>query len=173
MRKRRSTPKSSISTARHQTPNRSRRSRQPAKKTGFACQVTISNSLSGKADCLEVRLQSSTLSAKRQTPEAALARAARSLVRHARPDRCAILLNSLASTHRLKIAYRLLEGPAGYRQLQEATTLQAGPLYHHIDELRLAGLVQVRRPGGHNLYELSKVGTRLTILSLVISRFSG
>jgi len=52
-----------------------------------------------------------------------------------------------------------------YRSLQQLTKLKAGPLYHHINQLRLAGLIL---PKQRDLYELSRSGRNLimTVMAL-------
>ena len=64
---------------------------------------------------------------------------------------------------RARVMTKLLEGPAVYRSLQRATKLKPGPLYHHINQLRLAGLIM---PKQRDLYELTRGGRNL-ILALM------
>ena len=59
---------------------------------------------------------------------------------------------------RAKLLGKLVDGPATYRALQTATKLAAGPLYHHINQLRLAGLIL---PKQRDLYELTRGGRNL------------
>jgi DNA-binding transcriptional ArsR family regulator len=70
-----------------------------------------------------------------------------------------------AASHevRARILSKLLEGPAIYRSLREITKLKPGPLYHHINQLRLAGLIMPKR---RDLYELTRGGRNL-ILALM------
>ena len=66
---------------------------------------------------------------------------------------------------RLKFLGRLLDGPATYQSLKHSTKLKPGPLYHHINQLRLAGLIL---PKQRDLYELTRGGRNLVIaLSLI------
>ena len=67
------------------------------------------------------------------------------------------------SEHRLKIMLYLLEGPATYQGLQNATGLAVGPLYHHVSKLRLAGLMA---PKERDLYTLTRAGRNLILLAM-------
>jgi len=66
---------------------------------------------------------------------------------------------------RARLLARLLEGPATYRALQKATKLAAGPLYHHINQLRLAGLIL---PKQRDLYELTRGGRNLLVVMAAV-----
>ncbi len=66
---------------------------------------------------------------------------------------------------RLKILGRLLDGPATYQSLKHTTKLKPGPLYHHINQLRLAGLIL---PKQRDLYELTRGGRNLVIALTLI-----
>lgn len=70
-------------------------------------------------------------------------------------DQLAQVLAALGSGHRLAILAQLLEGPATYRSLERRTGLKAGPLYHHINQLRLTNLVA---PKSRDLYSLTRAG---------------
>jgi predicted transcriptional regulator len=67
------------------------------------------------------------------------------------------------------VLLKLLEGPATYRALAKATRLRAGPLYHHIAQLRLAGLV---RPKERDLYALTRGGRNALLAALTIPRLA-
>ena len=79
--------------------------------------------------------------------------------------RLAGVLAAVGSPHRLKILVKLLEGPATYRSLQRTTRLKAGPLYHHIGQLRLAGLIG---PKQRDLYDLTRGGRNLVLVALTL-----
>lgn len=64
-----------------------------------------------------------------------------------------------------KVLHLLLAGPATYRKLQKATHLHAGPLYHHVNQLRLAGLLL---PKERDLYELTRGGRNLILTMLAV-----
>ncbi len=70
---------------------------------------------------------------------------------------------ALGHPMRLAVLAKLLEGPATYRQLQQTTGLKPGPLYHHVNQLRLASLVLPRR---RDLYEMTRGGRNALLLVL-------
>ena len=61
---------------------------------------------------------------------------------------------------RARLLAKMLEGPCTYRSLASTTKLGAGPLYHHIQQLRLAGLIL---PKQRDLYELTRAGRNLIL----------
>lgn len=71
------------------------------------------------------------------------------------------ILASLGHPARLKLLGKLLSGPAVYQSLKRATRLAPGPLYHHINQLRIAGLI---RPKERNLYEMTRAGRNLILI---------
>ncbi|MDO8630103.1 MAG: helix-turn-helix domain-containing protein [Phycisphaerales bacterium] len=77
---------------------------------------------------------------------------------------------ALGNSARLAILRLLLDGPATYRSLQKATGLAAGPLYHHVNQLRLAGLIL---PKQRDLYELTRGGRNLYMIALTIAPLTG
>ncbi len=97
--------------------------------------------------------------------DAMLAEAGRKLGRGVKWVRVSEVLAAAGHVHRLRIMAYLLEGPATYRGLQRATGLQVGPLYHHIDKLRLAGLMG---PKERDLYTLTRAGRNLLLLAMVL-----
>ncbi|HEY3242656.1 MAG TPA: hypothetical protein VGM03_04815 [Phycisphaerae bacterium] len=70
-------------------------------------------------------------------------------------------LAAAGSQPRLRMLAKLLEGPGTYRALQRLTGLKVGPLYHHINALRLAGLLG---PKQRDLYELTRAGRNLILI---------
>lgn len=97
-------------------------------------------------------------------PETSRERAARRLAGKM-PDRIAEVFQALGSTHRLRILGCLLEGPATYRLLQRRTGLKAGPLYHHINELRLVGLIG---PRARDTYVLNPPGRNAVLAAFAL-----
>ena len=81
------------------------------------------------------------------------------------PERTCQALASAGHPQRAALLRKLLEGPATYRALQKATKLKAGPLYHHISQLRLAGLIL---PKQRDLYELTRGGRNLILAVIVM-----
>ncbi len=75
-------------------------------------------------------------------------------------------MGALASRHRVKLMLKLLEGPATYAALRRAARLQAGPLYHHVAQLRTAGLVM---PKERDLYELTRAGRNVLLVAAALS----
>jgi len=102
-------------------------------------------------------------------PEAAVAKAAKALASRVRQAELAAVLAALGSPHRLRIMLKLLEGAATYRTLQKMAGLQAGPLYHHISHLRLAGLIG---PKQRDLYELTRAGRDVLLAALLLGPLS-
>lgn len=76
-------------------------------------------------------------------------------------QRAARALAAVGHVQRLKIMLKLIEGPATYQALQRATRLRAGPLYHHVNQLRMAGLIL---PKQRDLYESTRGGRNLILL---------
>lgn len=76
-------------------------------------------------------------------------------------------LAAVGHAQRAKILAKLLEGPATYRALQSVTRLKAGPLYHHVNELRLAGLIL---PKQRDLYELTRGGRNAIMVACVMQK---
>ncbi len=74
--------------------------------------------------------------------------------------RLAAVLAAAGSEHRLKLLMRLLAGPAAYRELRDLSGLLAGPLYHHLNTLRLALLIQPKR---RDTYQLTPAGRTLVL----------
>ena len=81
--------------------------------------------------------------------------------------RLAGALAALGSVHRVQILAKLLEGPGTYRTLQKVTRLKAGPLYHHVAQLRLAGLIG---PKQRDLYDLTRGGRNLVLVALTLPK---
>ena len=66
-----------------------------------------------------------------------------------------------------KLMLKWLDGPATDLALKRVTKLEAGPLYHHINQLRLAGLIL---PKQRDLYELTRGGRNLILAMMVLDR---
>src|SRR6266545_4582376 len=58
-----------------------------------------------------------------------------------KPDSLARLLGSLGHPQRIQLLLTLLAGQCNHKQLAAVTGLKAGPLYHHLRELRMADLI--------------------------------
>jgi len=70
-------------------------------------------------------------------------------------DFVAELLASAGHPTRLRILLTLMTGPSGYRELCNVTSLASGPLYHHINQLRMAEMIILPR---RNQYQITKTG---------------
>ncbi len=101
------------------------------------------------------------------SPERRQQSLARRLGRTVRPTAIEARLAALGSRHRLRILLELAGGPATYRSLVKATGLRSGPLYHHVNQLRLVGWV---RPRERNLYEIAPAGVRGLLLAAALGR---
>jgi predicted transcriptional regulator len=67
----------------------------------------------------------------------------------------------------MSILSLLLKGPATYQELKTATKAKAGPLYFHVQQLRLAGLID---PSERNVYQVTSLGLAVvgTVMALGI-----
>jgi len=74
--------------------------------------------------------------------------------------------STLGHVLRAKIVRKLLEGPATYQALKRLTKLKVGPLYHHVNQLRLAGIIL---PKQRDLYELTRGGRNLILGALALA----
>ena len=79
-------------------------------------------------------------------------------------------LAAFGHPQRVKLLGKMLEGPATYRALQRVTQLKAGPLYHHINQLRLARLILPKR---RDLYELTRGGRNLMLTAMAVGPLIG
>lgn len=73
---------------------------------------------------------------------------------------------ALGHVQRMRIIRKLLDGPAIYQALKHLTKLKPGPLYHHINQLRLAGLIL---PKQRDLYELTRAGRNMAMGIMVLA----
>ena len=95
----------------------------------------------------------------------ALSRQAKKLASPPRKKQISAILQAAASPHRIAILAELLQGPATYQALLKATGLKVGPLYHHINQLRMASLVA---PKERDLYRLTNAGRNLLVILLAM-----
>ncbi len=79
------------------------------------------------------------------------------------------VLTALGHATRFRILCKLLEGPATYRALQKLTRMKAGPLYHHINQLRLARLILPRQ---RDLYSLTRGGRNAVVVAHLLAHLS-
>jgi DNA-binding transcriptional ArsR family regulator len=72
---------------------------------------------------------------------------------------------ALGHPQRIRILVKLLGSPGTYQALMKLTKLGAGPLYHHINQLRMAGLIL---PKQRDLYELTRGGRNVILTALAL-----
>jgi len=132
---------------------------------GLGAFLGVAEALGHHVDSEFVELDAFRAGAKAaENPDAGIQEAAR---RVGRVDlrRLTQALAAFGSVHRLRILTGLLEGPATYRWLQRRTGLKAGPLYHHVNQLRLAGLVGPRE---RDIYVLTRAGRNALMVVLAL-----
>lgn len=66
------------------------------------------------------------------------------------------LLSGFAHPQRVAIVKAIFTGAGTYADLRERVGLKAGPMYHHLRELRLAGVLA---DGPRDVYRLTQQGT--------------
>lgn len=91
----------------------------------------------------------------------------RRFFRALKPDSASRPLAAVSHPQRIAILKLLLSGPACYRMLTKITGLKAGPLYHHLGELRFAGFVG---PKTRDVYSITPKGKRAILLILALIR---
>jgi hypothetical protein len=80
------------------------------------------------------------------------------------------LFNALGNAHRLDMLKAIFTGAGTYAALAERLNLKAGPLYHHVKELRLAGLLEL---SDRDCYRLTEYGKYALILACSAAGFLG
>jgi len=119
-----------------------------------------------------IRLDASTASGggvgkKRTISQADREKKARRICRASPPQRVADLMAVLSHPQRVILLGKLLEGEATHKLLGRQTGLKAGPLYHHLRELRSAGLIG---PKVRDLYVITRIGKRAFLAALAFER---
>jgi len=138
--------------------------RAPA--VGLGAAMTVVEALGGKTDVQNATAEAFIRGRRAgRLPNTAMEEAARRICRRGDIPALAGVLAALGSVHRLTILAQLLEGPATYRALGRRTSLKAGPLYHHINQLRLAGLVG---PKARDTYVLTRAGRNAVLGALAM-----
>ena len=87
-------------------------------------------------------------------------------LKKAKNQEVASLLSALANPHRVAICKSLLSGPKCHTELRAICHLNAGPLYHHLRELKLAGYLA---PPQRDRYALSTRGRDMLLIALSVS----
>jgi DNA-binding transcriptional ArsR family regulator len=82
----------------------------------------------------------------------------------------AAVLAACGHPARLAILKGLLGDTGSHARFQKLTGLKAGPLYHHLNQLRLAGLLHCDR---RDVYQLSRLGHDLAVVAKLLMRLGG
>jgi hypothetical protein len=109
-------------------------------------------------------------STEKRSPEGLIRqreRVVRQVARGIRPDVLARNMAALSHPQRIRILLKLLAGEATHQLLRRTTDLKAGPLYHHLRELREAGLIG---PKTRDLYVITRAGRRAILGTLAMGR---
>lgn len=102
----------------------------------------------------------------RQGGVMAMAQMARKVARKVDVEALSGILGAVGNPHRLRILLELLAGPTTYQGMKDTIGLKAGPFYHHINHLRLAGLISGK---SRDLYMLTKSGRNVILASIAMS----
>ena len=133
------------------------------KTSGFGAAISILENTEGSLDVVEA---SGEWPFPRDAKSAGSGK--KSTLRRPRVNkRVCVAMAAAGHEVRAKLMLKLLDGPATYRALKRVTKLEAGPLYHHINQLRLAGLIL---PKQRDLYELTRGGRNLILAMMVLDR---
>ncbi len=126
--------------------------------------VSVAEETFDRRDCatktLRIRLQSAIGGGRQSAQQSD---ASRSLLTSADCDAFAAIGHPV----RARLLRLLLDGPATYKSLRTHLELAAGPLYHHINQLRLAGLIL---PKSRDLYELTRGGRNLLAVAMAVTK---
>jgi DNA-binding transcriptional ArsR family regulator len=138
----------------------------------FDVQLTLHVNDGITRDARTVRIQATVAPGGRADRVFALSQAdreknARRIIRTCRPQRIASLLSVLSHPQRIVILGKLLESEATHKMLGKQTALKAGPLYHHLRELRSAGLIG---PKVRDLYVITRAGKRAILTAIAFER---
>ena len=80
-------------------------------------------------------------------------------------ERIAKLCTAMANPRRVAMLKAIFTGAGSYAELSERLGLKAGPLYHHVRELRLAGLLELAQRDTYRLTDYGKYALLLACLS--------
>lgn len=79
-------------------------------------------------------------------------------------------LTALGNAERIEVLLALAAGRSSHAELAAWTGLRPGPLYHHLNRLRLAGMLAVSR---RNDYELTRRGREALLTALALGSAVG
>lgn len=91
----------------------------------------------------------------------------RQIARGLKADALARNMAALSHPQRIRILLKLLAGEATHQLLRKTTDLKAGPLYHHLRELREAGFIG---PKTRDLYVITRAGRRAVLGAMAMGR---
>jgi len=91
-------------------------------------------------------------------------------LRRRRAQQASILLKHVSDPTRLQVLSLLSERERHVGGLCEALTQSPPAVNHHLTLLRLAGLIDRRRQGKHNIYSLTATGERLSHIVKGVAR---
>jgi len=133
---------------------------------GYAASLVVAERAGETVECQSKSYQSREVTGRRRRPGASASRGRNAGGGRARiaPQTCRALA-AIGHEQRVRVLVKLLEGPATYQALQKVTKLKAGPLYHHVNQLRLSGLIM---PKQRDLYELTRGGRNLVLGAIVL-----
>ncbi|MEK6799838.1 MAG: winged helix-turn-helix domain-containing protein [Planctomycetota bacterium] len=140
-----------LSLEKHGSPSRANMFSELGRCNGFGVFLSVAERVDGPPHC--VRSKVVVIPGKRRS--AILG------------EKDASVLACLGHAQRLRILWTLLDAPGTYRALAKATGLRGGPLYFHVAQLRLAGLVRVVE---RDLYESTRSGRIVLLAALGISK---
>ncbi len=90
----------------------------------------------------------------------------RRFVESASDDAIAKLFGAFGHPHRVAIIKAIFSGAGRYADLRERVPLKPGPMYHHLKELRLAGVLA---DGPRDVYALTPAGRDALILTCCLT----
>lgn len=137
---------------------------------GLAVLVAVAESVGGEWDVAQAKDERVSRRKGSGGVMAAMTRAARGIATKQRIKKLAGTLGALGHPARVAMLVKLLEGPATYRALQKVSRLKAGPLYHHVNQLRLASLIL---PKQRDLYALTRGGRNVLVGGLALMSLAG
>ena len=79
-------------------------------------------------------------------------------------------MNAMGHPQRVALLQAMLTGAGSHAELRERTGLKAGPMYHHLRELRLAGFLE---DGPRDVYRLTRRAQDLFWVVLAVLAQSG
>ena len=144
---------------------------QPEKTAGTAAFLCIlENSARGRRTLCAGRSALKTLGRRVDRREELDQSCAKAMCSGIRWAGLAAVLAAAGARDRLRMLALLFQGPGSHHSLEALTKLQAGPLYHHLNRLRLAGLVTSSE---RDRYALTERGRRLLLGLTALSEMLG